>query len=81
MQLSGTSAIIGNGVGSPVAATRTLIPADSGDVRINQGHCEISLTGFAIHNRRRSSDGRTTDREFVEPVRRIGMSAKGALRA
>jgi hypothetical protein len=78
------SANAGNTVESPVAAMRTLIPADAGDVRPEQGRCKISPIGFAIHHyhHRLSGDGRrAADQEFPEQIRRIGMSTEGGKRA
>jgi hypothetical protein len=58
---------------------RTLIPADAGDVRLEQGCCKIPPIGFAIHHHRLSGDGRRgADQEFAEQIRWIGMSTEGA---
>jgi hypothetical protein len=75
-----------NTVESQVAAMRTLVPAGSGDVRLEQGRCKIPPIGFFIYHRRFSGDDRpAADCEFAEQVRRTGMSAglstKGAYRA
>jgi hypothetical protein len=75
------SANAGNTIESPVAAMRTLIPADAGDVRLEQGRCKISPIGFAIHHyhHRLSGDGRrAADQELAEQIRQIVMSTEGA---
>jgi hypothetical protein len=73
------SANAGNTVESPVAAMHTLISADAGDVRLEQGCCKIPPIGFAIHHHRLSGDGRRAAvQEFAEQIRRIGMSTEGA---
>jgi hypothetical protein len=75
------SASAGNTVESPVAAMRTLIAADAGDVRLKQGRCKIPPIGFAIHHyhHRLGGDGRrAADQEFAEQMRQIGMSTEGA---
>jgi hypothetical protein len=70
-------AIAGNAVGSPVAAIRTLPPANSGDAFLEQDRCKIPPISFAIYDRRLSGDDRpATDWEFAEQVRLIGMSTK-----
>jgi hypothetical protein len=43
---------------------RTLLPADSGDVRLGRGHCKKPPTGFAIY--RPGSQG---DRRWMIQIR------------
>jgi hypothetical protein len=64
--------------GSPVAAMRTLIPAESRDVGLGQSRCKIPPFRFATYHHGRAGDGRhATDWEFAEQVRRVQMSTKG----
>jgi hypothetical protein len=75
------SANADNTVESPVAAVRTLIPADAGGVRLDQGRCKIPPISFAIHHYHHRLSGdcrRAADQEFAEQIRRIGMSTEGA---